>query len=402
MSLLERTTVDRSTSPTGVPPYLVALGYGAVGVVAFALMLFVPVLLAWTLDPRTTVAWSDALAFTGTLTGLSLRGSISVSASGVDALHVSPILLTALAVVLARWAYRPVQQRLDDDELSGELQQRAALVFAAGHLIATVLVCGLSWAGSAPVTLWTVVPGSLTVSLIGLFWARRRDGEGVELPWLSALEQRVHRSVHRAIRPAFEGLAILLAGGAAVVFAAMMFHLERMGKVAALLDVSGAGTVLLWLGELVAAPNVVVAGAAWTSGGAVSLGSGQVTLGAVSPATLPSIPLFGILPEAGPLPGWARAMMLLPVAVGALIGWRVVSPMATLGHLGSKLRSTATAVGLFTAGFGVLVWFSRAGMSPGKLTVIGPSALSILFVGVEVMIGAIVVALGLHVSRTRR
>ncbi|GAB3577975.1 cell division protein PerM [Calidifontibacter terrae] len=402
MSLLERTAPDRSTRSTGVPPYLVALGYGVVGLVALALVLFVPVLLAWTLDPRTTVAWSDALAFTSSLTGLALRGSVSVSSSGIDAVHFSPILLTGLAVVVTRWAYRPVQQRLDDDELPGELQQKAALVFVGGHLVATLLVCAASLGGSAPVRLWTVVPGSLLVSVAGLLWARYRDGEGESWPWLTAADERVHRSVHRALRPAAEGLIVLLSVGAVVIFGTLMFHLERMGKVAALLDVSGSGTALLWLGQLTALPNVIVSGSAWTGGGAVSLGSGQVTLGTVTPATLPSIPLFGILPEAGPLPGWLRLMVLLPVLIGGLIGWRVVSSMATLSHLGSKVRTAATAVGLFTVAFAVLVWLSRAGMSPGKLGVVGPSVLSIVFVGVEALVGALIVALGMHFRLTRR
>ncbi len=401
MTLLERTTPDRSTRSTGVPPYLVALGYGVVGPVAFALVVFVPILLGWTLDPRTSVAWSDALAFTGTLTGLSLRGSVSVSGSGIDAVHLSPVLLTALAVVLTRWAFRPVQQRLDDDELDGHLQQKAGVTFVAGQLIATLLVCCLSYAGSAPVILWTVLPGALLVTVVGMLWSRHRDGEGAAWPWLEALDERLHRSVHRAVRPALEGLLAMLTVGFVVVFAGMMFHLERMGKIAALLDVSGSGTALLWLAQLTALPNLIVSGAAWTGGGAISLGSGHASLGVVTPATLPSIPLFGILPEAGQLPGVLRLAVLLPVAVGGLIGWRVVASMATLSTLTSKLRTVATAAGLFGLGFVLLGWLSRAGMSPGRLDVVGPTLLSMVFVVLEALLGAMVVAVAWHLRRTR-
>lgn len=404
MSLLDRIAPAPRTDDAGrgAPAYALALGYGLLAPVAFALLLFVPVLASWTLDPRTSTEWVDALAITSTVFALTMRGSISVSHNGIDALHFSPMLLVVLQVVLARFAYRPVQHALDEEQASGDTQQRTAFAFLVGFLVSAVVVTVISLSGPAPAKPWTVVPGAVMIALTAVAWSVLRDGAGVSMPWVESLTDRLHLNVRRAFRPAGEGLTILMVCSALLVFALVMNRLERVGKVAALLDMGGGGIALLWIAQLFALPNLVVFAGGWLTGGSVLLGSGQLSTTAATPTILPSIPVLGALPESGPLPGAFRFIVLVPVLVGAFMGWRATASMPSLTHLGRKVQVAASAAGVASLGLAVLLWWSRAGMSPGQLSVIGPSVWTLLLAAVEFTFGAMVAAVAVHFKRRLR
>ncbi len=404
MSLLDRIapTAQRSTEDRGAPPYAIALGYGALAPLAFGLLIFVPVLASWTLDPRTSTEWANALAIASTGFGLTVRGSISVPHNDIDSLHFAPMALTVLLLLIARFAYRPVQHALDDADAGGEEQQRTPVAFGLGFLISSLLVSAVSHAGPAPVRLWTVIPGALVLAVTAVAWSVWRDGVGVNLPWVDAAAERLHLNVRRAFRPAVEGVAVLLTAGALVTFLLVMMRLDRVGKVAALLDVSGSGVALLWFAQFLILPNLILFGAGWLTGAPVVLGGGELSTGSATPTVLPSIPVLGALPEPGQFPGLFALAMLVPVLVGGFIGWRATASMPMLTHLGRKLQVAGSAAGVATVLFAVLVWWSRAGMSPGHLDLIGPSVLAVVRAFVEFALGACLVATGLHFWRRFR
>lgn len=404
MSLLDRIapTSQRSSDARDTPPYAIAFGSGALAPVAFTLLVFVPVLASWTLDPRTSTQWSNALAMASSAFGLSLRGSISVPHNAIDALHFAPMVATALLLVITRFAYRPVQHALDDAEAAGEEQQRTPIAFGLGFLLSSLAVGALSHIGPAPVRWWTLLPGALLVALGAVAWSVWRDGEGVALPWAQTVADRLHLSVRRAFRPAAEGLAVLFTAGALVVFLLIMMRLDRVGKVAALLDVSGSGVALLWFAQLMILPNLIMFGVGWLTGAPVVLGDGQLSTDAATGTVLPSVPLLGALPEPGALPGYLQAAMLVPVLVGGFIGWRATASMPNLTHIGRKVQVAASAAAVATVGLAMLVWCSRAGMSPGHLSVIGPAWTTVLYAAVELTLGACITAAALHLWRRFR
>ncbi|MBC9958223.1 DUF6350 family protein [Yimella sp. cx-51] len=405
MSLLDRVapTSVRPSRPSGAGGSLLrSFGYGLIAPVAFGLLLLVPVLAGWTLDPRTSTQWSDALAMASTIVGLSLRGSISVPHNGIEGLHFAPMMLTGLFVALVRWAHRPVQHALDDEGADGSTQQYSALTFAGGVLVASVAVAGLSSTGPAPVTLWTVVPGALLAALAGVAWSIWRDGDGVDLPWWTHAADRLHLNVRRGLRPALESVGLLLLAGTLLTFALVMMQLDRVGKVAALLDVSGSGAALLWLAQAMALPNLVMFALSWTSGAPIALGAGHLTTSESTVTTLPSVPVLGALPEPGALPGWAAAAVLVPMLVGGYLGWRSTAAMPKLTHLGRKLQVAASGCAIAVAVFAVLIWWSRAGISPGALDLFGPSLWTIVLLGCELTFGAAVATTAAHFLRRRR
>lgn len=404
MSLLDRIapTSQRTSDDRGTPPYAIAFGSGALAPVAFTLLLFVPVLASWTLDPRTSTEWSNALAIASSAFGLSLRGSISVPHNGIEALHLAPMVATALLVVITRFAYRPVQHALDDSDAAGEEQQRTSIAFGLGFLVSTLAAGAVSHIGPAPVRLWTLLPGVVVVVLAGVAWSIRRDGEGVRLPWLEAAAERLHLNVRRAVRPAAEGLGVLFTTGALLVFLLVMMRLDRVGKVETLLDVSGSGVALLWFAQLLIVPNLILFGVGWMTGAPLALGAGNLSTGSAEATILPSVPLLGALPEPGPLAAFFHAVLLVPVLVGAFIGWRATASMPTLTHIGRKVQVAASAAGVATVGLAVLLWFSRAGMSPGQLDLIGPAWTSVVYGAVELALGACLAATALHFWRRFR
>lgn len=92
----------------------------------------------------------------------------------------------------------------------------------------------------------------------------------------------------------------------------------------------------------------------------------------------------------------------MPVLVGAFIGWRATASMPTLTHIGRKVQVAASAAGVATVGLAVLLWFSRAGMSPGQLDLIGPAWTSVVYGAVELALGACLAATALHFWRRFR
>ena len=408
MSLLDRVTPAARTESDGrsvgrgAPPYALAFGYGVLAPVAFALLLFAPVLASWTFDPRTSTQWADALAITASGVGLTLRGSISVPHNEIEGLHFAPMLLTSLLLLLTRFAYRPVPSALDDADAAGEEQQRTPLAFLAGFVISCLGVTAVSLSGSAPVKWWSVLPGAILIALAAVIWSIRRDGTGVELPWAANLAERLHLNVRRSLRPAIEGVGVLLTAGAMVTFVLVMTRLDRVGKVAALLDVHGSGIALLWFAQVLALPNLILFATGWLTGAPVVLGMGELSTSSATATVLPSIPVLGALPEPGALPGVFRLALLIPVLAGAFIGWRATWSMPVLTHLGRKLQVASSAAGLGALVVSILLWWSRAGMNPGRLDLIGPAMTSALWVAGELLVGAVIAAAAVHYRRRLR
>ncbi|NHN56611.1 hypothetical protein G9U51_12555 [Calidifontibacter sp. DB0510] len=404
MSLLERITPTSASGPSSGPDravLLTAAGYGVMAAAAGYLVLLVPVLAAWTLDPRSSTSWTDCLALAASLWGLVHHGRVSVPTNAISAVTFSPLLMTALAVVLVRVAARGVLAQLDDtpDERTW---WRPWAVFAGGYVVAGFALAALSQAGPAPLAGWSVLAGPLLVVALGAGWALARDGEHPLRAIIDRLIDRGGVPLRRALRPAAEGAAALAGLGLLVLLGSVLMHLDRISAVSRLLDTSGSGTALLWLGQLSAVPNLIVHSALWATGAPVHVGSAAISTSSVEPGALPTIPLLGALPEAGALPGWAALMPLLPLIVGGFVGHRVAARFAALSPLRSKLQSGAAAIGVLVAGAVLTLWLSRMGVAPGRLAAVGASWWSIPLLALEFGAGVLVAIAGAHWATARR
>jgi hypothetical protein len=139
---------------------------------------------------------------------------------------------------------------------------------------------------------------------------------------------------------------------------------------------------------ILAAPNAVIAGAAYLAGPGFAVGSGTtVAAGASTHGVLPAFPVLAALPS-GPSPGW----MWWPVVLVPL-GASVYAGRSALREDGWPARLRACAVGAAIAAVGgaVLGWQAGGGIGDGRLHVIGASPWQFgLAVGAELLVGSVV------------
>ncbi|SFB32369.1 hypothetical protein SAMN05216266_108145 [Amycolatopsis marina] len=113
----------------------------------------------------------------------------------------------------------------------------------------------------------------------------------------------------------------------------------------------GAGLLLLSLGYL---PNAVLAGLGFAAGPGFSIGAATLTPVGFVGGPAPALPLFAAVPESHAV--WWPALMLLPAAAGALVGW---SQRRIDQNPGVRVRVVVVAGAL--AAFGVVVLGALAG-----------------------------------------
>jgi hypothetical protein len=235
-----------------------------------------------------------------------------------------------------------------------------------------------------------------------------------------------------------------MAASALVVAASAVFLTVLMvigyGRIVGLYEtlqpgVLGAGA--LTLAQLALLPNAVIWAASWLAGPGFAIGAGssvdvaQTTLG-----PLPSVPLFGVLPQSDP--GFGLAAVLVPVLCGAVAGFllrRWIEPMSAAqaagrvdgyragvraGGVGGARGRLEHGIGGRTDGgvewgagrltlvvlgmgacsgavLGLLAWWSSGAIGPGRLQHAGPNPLLVAAaVAAEVVIGA---GIGIAVRR---
>lgn len=183
-----------------------------------------------------------------------------------------------------------------------------------------------------------------------------------------------------AARAAAAGIAVLVAGGALLVTASLVWHGDTAHASFMRLTGGWSGRFAVLLLCLVLAPNAAVWGAAYGLGPGVVLSAGHVAgpltaavPGAHAPAELlPAFPLLAALPQAGsgaPSP-WPSA--LVPLAAGVTVAWFAVKAGAARGTpgreepwpLGRTVAAVSIAAGWCGVALGVL-----AGLAGGPLGV---------------------------------
>lgn len=404
MSLLDRA---RSTLPTLVSPreprdwrqLAIAAGYGAVGAVTLGLVLIVPVMAAWAADPHSTTSWSDALSFAGDGWALAHRGHVSVAAGAAHTLTFAPLLVTALAVLLARMAAKAMLTHLSGR--SGAWWEGPAS-YIVGYVVTGLLIAGLSLSGPAHPHLLTVLPGAVVIGFAGCVWALLRSDEPVAQQATRFTDDHVSLSTRRALGPATQGVLGYLGIGLVLVLVLAVTHASQIGAVSGELRPGVLGGVVLWAGQLAALPNLMLWAAGWTTGASVQLGAVTVGSTSVHGGLLPMIPLLGAVPGAGPLPAGTVAAVVLPVLLGCLVGHRSLSKLTTYASLRNKTVTAAQAAGMTALMVLVLSWLSTAGVSGGSLDYIGPSLLIVPLLLVELLLGALATTLFLHWKRALR
>ncbi|WP_433676491.1 cell division protein PerM [Microbacterium gorillae] len=310
---------------------------------------------------------------------------------------LAPLALTAFVAIFA--ARSGVRAMRAGAGTAGVLS--GAVVYTAIAVIvqltsAAPLAHTITWQAILHPALVYAVP-----AVVGALVVAWRDGDRGLVDWV---HDRVDEtSVQWSELPALaaRGIAItcvsLVGAGALAVLVAVVL---RGGEVISLFQsarVDVWGAVLISLASFAYLPTLVVWALAWISGAGITVGVGStLTPAAVHLGVVPALPPLGLLPSGGtPL---MLAVVIVPVAIGALAGWVLRSEfVAVLGEdeplLPRIVLSLSVAAG--AAGFvAILGALARGGIGPGRLVELGPHpGFVALAVGVEVLVGVAILLL---------
>lgn len=206
------------------------------------------------------------------------------------------------------------------------------------------------------------------------------------------------RPVPRAVLAA---QLVTVAGGSAVVVAALIGQHQRVGELGAALGGGPTGVIAITALQIAYLPTVIVWAASWALGAGFSVGAGTV----VSPANtqlglLPAVPLAGALPAEGPGDPWALAWLGLGVLAGVAAAVLVMRgrPRARFDETGLVGGLSGVLAGL---GFLLLAVVASGDLGANRLTGLGPR-LTELAVTAPVLMGLAGMATGLVWGLVRR
>jgi hypothetical protein len=369
-------------------------GAGAAAASACAVVL--PALVVWVASPQSSVSWTASLGVGASLWLLGTGAHLHVGSAEIT---VVPLLFLALAVAGAAWAAVRAARTAADDRtvrLVADLVH-GRLAHVLGAWTVGYAACAALWAvvasaaGPRPGLLSLLLPVVLvpvSAALLALGWLVRRRPE-----LLGARARRpdwVPGALHRGLRPGIEGAVTLLALGTVTCLCLVVLHFDRVSHLQGQLEPGVVGGVVLSLAQLLVLPNVALWAVSFMAGTGFSAVEGASATWTGSRTTLlPMVPGFGALPEPGAFPGYLPLLVLVPVGVGAIVGWRSLKAVARLSTARTKLSVAAAAVVVAAGAIGLLDVVAGSSLGMRRMSSIGaPAGWLTLALLVELGVGA--------------
>jgi hypothetical protein len=291
---------------------------------------------------------------------------------------VVPLGLTALCAYVAyrlgRWA--AATSLVPDLRTVGV----AAVLLAGVYAFVCVLTAVLTSVASAQPDLAKAFFGGFLLSFLG-------GGSGLLAGSgrLRDLLGRLPEPVRALCTGAVAGLLLVVAASAVLVAVALLTDLDASATVLSRLHVTTSGGLLYTLVVAAVAPNAVLMGSAYVAGPGFAVGTGTlVSPTVVSLGPVPAFPLLAALPSDGPTPGWAIALMVIPVAMGAMGALVMLRryPVATFVEGAVRGLGCGALGGL---GLGVLVACAGGSVGPGRMTDVGAPRLDVMIAAMVAM-----------------
>jgi hypothetical protein len=369
---------------------------GAGAAAASACVFVLPALLVWVAATESTVSWTSAL---GAGAGLWLLGSGAHLALGGVTVTLVPLLFLFLAVLGGAWsAGRATGEAADDRtvRLAGDAVH-GRLLWELGAWVGGYAACAALWtvvafaAGPHPVW-WTlgvpvvVVPVAAASLALARHASLRRELVGPRLRrphWLPDV-------VRRGLRPGLEGAAALLVTGMLLCVLMVILHFDRVSHLQGELSPGIVGGVALALAQLLVWPNLGLWAVSFLAGTGFSAVEGaSATWTGSRTSVLPMVPVLGGLPQPGAFPGVVPLLVLVPVAVGAVVGWRSLRAVARLSSQRTKVSVAGIAVAVAAGTLGLLDVVGGGSLGGSRLSDVGvPAGSMTLALVVELAIGA--------------
>ncbi|MGB9013416.1 MAG: DUF6350 family protein [Aeromicrobium sp.] len=355
------------TAPTETPYLRAAFLAGPLAAGAAMLLSGIVVLFARGLDDFsvTSVARTSAQVWLTSIGSGITAGGVTITVVPIGALLVTVLVVAAVV----RWV---LPDPVDD--------LPAFVISTAGsHGLVGAVISAVAGTGGVDISPIRAVAAACVVGGVGAgLGAVGRHG-GSDALWFTVSDH-----LRRALRAGLSGVLAMLTAATSLVVLLLLIHLDRAGDLWALLDTGVGGGIALAAGSLLAVPNLVLWTAATLIGPGFALGSDtSVDLTGAQLGAVPGFPVLAALPSPGEFPGWVFLLGLVPLAAGAVAGWRACTDPS------EELRSqivAGVAAGA-AAGFmlGVLIGASGGAIGPGRMEQAGPAALTPLLVAVPVM-----------------
>ena len=244
----------------------------------------------------------------------------------------------------------------------------AAVAVVTHHLAAT--------AATAPSLFRTLVGTILLCLTVG--GTAVAIGSGRAAIWTSFLPI----SLRAAAAAAWRILVWYAVASLAIFLVALAVDWDGAVNVMSQLHTSpGAAALLIGL-CLLLVPNATLFSGSYLLGPGFAVGSHTlVTPTAVVLGPLPMFPLLAALPDDGPTPGWAAALLALPPLVAALATYRTLGRYPTARWDEAALRGVGAGL-VCALAFTVLAALSGGAVGPGRMADVGPFVFSVLLHGI--------------------
>lgn len=418
MSLLHRdrrvaSSATRLNALTGGPLRWRSVVAGISAAVVSMLTIALPALLVWVASAESTVDWTRALSVGASVWLLANGAPLG---SGTATISLTPWLLTAIPLGVAIITARRVLVQIGDVRPRrlrrlGGLRRDVAVMgaaFTASYTTVGLVVALVTSGHPLHASLLGSVLGAAVVSALAAVVAVtvefRGDIGSVAPDLIGGLRARVPVNLLRAIGPGVWGALAVFGAGLVLTIGVVVAHLGRIGELYDSLGGDPVGISVLSLGQLLALPNAALWGASWMAGPGFAFGEGtSFTWSHSNPGLLPLIPGLGALPDPGPLAAGLWLVALVPVAAGALVGWRALRAVARLSSWQVKARVAALAC--LVAALTLTLANALAGGSLGaaRLSHVGapPLQFGMAVLG-ELLLGAGVVVGLSHLRAARR
>lgn len=359
------------------------------------LVVLVPTVLGWMLDPRSGASLVEPIGAAGSLWLLVQGAHLG---SGATVVAFVPLVLGALAVWGASLgARRALDTAAVEDEFVADLVPRSVATVAGrwwvGYAVAVGLASALTLAGSLPLRWLSLVVPLVVVPVLALAIAGRRLATEADIlgPRFDALI--APEAVRRAWGPAVRGLGLLLAIALVAVVVALVLS---WGSVVSLQKEAGAGFlggVLLAGVQLASLPNLALWVVSFLAGPGFSVVDGAHTsLTGSTSGLMPLVPVFGAVPEPGSYPWVVRLLVLVPVLIGGYVGRRALVCVARLSSLRTKASVAVAACTMVALAVGILDVLGGGSLGAYRLSDMGAPALWLtLALAFELIVGALAV-----------
>lgn len=343
---------------------------------------------AWALAPHGDGGGADSSVRLAVMSWL-LAHHVPIDVPG-GMLTLTPLGLMLVPLGLCYASGRQLARVLHPTDLGAV--GRATGLFALTYGVVAAIVAGVSGGdGLRPHPLAALLAASVIGLLAAGFGMLRAAGLWAEL--VDAVPPVARQVLGGAVAAvaAWVGIAAFLLGLLLTVAFPEALEITRA------YDADVLGAVLLAVLGITLLPNLVLWLVSFTTGVGFRLGvDSPVTPQAVEYGPLPVLPPLAAVPPEGQLPAWAMAVLVVPLAAGAVAGVVVHrrAQRSGMGPAPEQVAGIAALGGLVAGGLlGLLAWLAAGSAGGQRLAEVGPVGWQVgLVAAVELAVVAAVTA----------